>query len=175
MGEFYHPGELSNSPPMLSVRSSFWTLRHAVYEPLSGPPWLDISPATQPPADRRLFLLDDDATYDFENEGLRRDNVRRALSSDPLVLEFFRLAEERNAILNAIPGVGMVSLAGDAAERFQRNQQRTASIQLQLAMKYTPQGAPCPCGSGQKFKRCHGQPRRNQQGPPPTVSWSGAS
>ncbi len=133
---------------------------HAVYEPPTGPPWLDISPAAQPPATRRLFLSDDAATYAIENEDTRRDNVRRALTDDPLVQEFFRLAEERNAILNAIPGVGKVTLQGEAATRFQRNHQRAAEIEFQLALKNSPQGAPCPCGSGLKFKRCHGQPSR---------------
>ena len=136
---------------------------HAVYEPPGGPPWLDISPAPQPEIARRLFLPDDTATYDFKDEGIRRDNVRRALTDDPLIQEFFRLAEERTTILNGVPGIGVVTLEGAGAERFQRNQQRSAEIQFQLAIKYTPQGAPCPCGSGLKFKRCHGQPRRNKQ------------
>ena len=135
---------------------------HAVYEPPAGPPWLDISPAEEPPVARRLFLPDDDATYDFQNEGNRRDNVRSALTQDPLVNEFIRLAKERNEILNAIPGVGLITLEGVAAERFQRNQEQADLIQRQLAIRYSPQGAPCHCGSGKKFKRCHGQRRRNQ-------------
>ena len=105
-------------------------------------------------------MSDDAATYAIENEDTRRDNVRRALTDDPLVQEFFRLAEERNAILNAIPGVGKVTLQGEAATRFQRNHQRAAEIEFQLGLKNSPQGALCPCGSGLKFKRCHGQPSR---------------
>ncbi len=79
---------------------------HAVYAPPGGAPWLDLSPSAMPGITRRLFLPDDTATYDFENEGIRRDNVRLAIADDPLVHQFFRLAEERNDILNAIPGVG---------------------------------------------------------------------
>ena|ERR1035441_961606 len=127
---------------------------HAVYQAEADSPLLDITPSALPDITRRLFLPDDTATYDFENEGIRRDNVRMALADDPMVLEFFRLAQERNAILNGIPGIGTVAIEGDAAERFQRNHERATLVELQLGMKYTPQGAPCFCGSGKKFKRC---------------------
>ena len=133
---------------------------HAVYEPPTGLPWVDISPPVVPEVTRRLFLPDDTATYDFATEGIRRDNVRMPLAADPLILEFFRIFEERNAILNAIPGIGMVAIEGDAAERFQRNIEQGELMELHLGMKYTPQNAPCFCRSGKKFKRCHGQIRR---------------
>lgn len=136
---------------------------HAVYEPPPGPPWIDITPSALPEIRRRLFLPDDSATYDYENEGLRRDNRRLAVANDPLVQELFRFAARRNEMLNAIPGIGMVTLEGEAAERLQRNQRDQDAVELQLAMKYTPQGAPCFCGSGQKFKRCHGEPRRGSK------------
>jgi hypothetical protein len=132
---------------------------HAVYEPSTGPPWKDITPSALPHISRRLFLPDDTAVYDYANEGIRRENVRIAVAGDPLITELFRLAEERNAILNAIPGVGEVTLEGDTAVRFQHIREQQARVEFQLAMNYTPQNAPCPCGSGQKFKRCHGQRR----------------
>lgn len=129
---------------------------HAVYEPATGPPWRDITPCVLPEVRRRLFLPDDTAVYNYENEGIRRDNRRLALVDDPLVQEFFRLAEDRNEILNSIPGIGEVAIEGEAAERYQQNMARGAEIEFHFGMKYTPQGAPCFCGSGQKFKRCHG-------------------
>jgi len=132
---------------------------HAVYVPPEGPPWADISPSAMPDVTRRLFLPDDTATYDFENEGIRRDNVRRPLADDPLILRFLDLNHEMNSIMNTIPGVGRVTLSGDAAVRYQRNVHEAALIEMQLLMKYTSQNAPCFCGSGQKFKRCHGQAR----------------
>ena len=135
---------------------------HAVYAAPDGR-LIDISPSPLSAVTHRLFLPDDAATFDFENEGYRRDNVRRALSNDPLIEEMFHLASERTAILNAIPGFGMVQIEGDDAERFQGNQERAAQIELQLGMKYTAQGAPCPCGSGVKFKRCHGEPRKTDR------------
>ena len=50
-----------------------------------------------------------------------------------------------------------VVLTGSKREAYLRNEKQAGLIQYQLVMKYTPQGAPCPCGSGQKFKRCHGK------------------
>ena len=135
------------------------TEHHAVYEPPTGPPWVDITPAETPDVRRRLFLSDDTATYDFENEGIRRDEHFKTLVDDPAVQEYFRLAREKNEIMNSIPGVGLVSLQGDQARQFQQNQHQTAMIEMQLLMKYTPQNAPCFCGGGEKFKRCHGQMR----------------
>ncbi len=136
---------------------------HAVYEPRTGPPWIDITPSARPEIRRRLFVPDATASYDFENEGIRRDNIRLALADDPLVRSFFRLAEERSAIMNAIPGIGVVTLEGESALRYQRSLQEQAVLEFQLGMKYTPQGAPCFCGSGRKFKRCHGKPLIGRQ------------
>ena len=132
---------------------------HCVYESPGGRPLRDITPQVHPENDRVLFLPDDSAVYEFENEGVRRDNFRLAIVEDPLIEAFFRLAEEKNAILNEIPGIGMVTLEGDTAVRFQRNEEEFAQLELYLKMKYTPQGAPCFCGSNQKFKRCHGSSR----------------
>src|SRR5258708_27145118 len=55
---------------------------HSVYESVTGPAWVDITPCAEG-SRRRLFLPDDDAPYAFQDEGLRRDNIRMALSDDP--------------------------------------------------------------------------------------------
>jgi hypothetical protein len=133
---------------------------HSVYASSDGTPWLDVTPNESPEITSRLFLPDDTAIYDFESPGIRRDNVRTALADDPLIFEFFRLAEERNMLMNSVPSVGKVVLDGEAARRYERNLERMIEIEHYLDMKYTPQNAPCPCGSGKKFKRCHGEPRR---------------
>jgi hypothetical protein len=135
---------------------------HAVYEPANGPPWVDITPSTFPEV-RRLFLPDDTATYDFENEGILRDNIRLALSDDPLIQQFFNAAKDRLAILNAIPGIGQVSADALTAARLSAIEREQTRLIVALGMKYTSQGAPCFCGSGQKFKRCHGESRRGQR------------
>jgi hypothetical protein len=133
---------------------------HAIYEPPGGGTPRDITPSADPQVTRRLFLPDDSATYDFENEGVLRDNRRLALVDDPLVREFFAAAEKRLAILNSIPGVGTVEVDPNVALALQAAEMELAGIVHRLGMKYTPQNARCFCGSGEKFKRCCGRPRK---------------
>jgi hypothetical protein len=129
---------------------------HAVYEPPEGPPWLDLTPAVEPGVRRRLFLPDDTALYDFENEGVLRDNFRLALSDDLLIQQLFHAARERLAILNALPGVGAIAVDRLKAAKMAAVEQKKAQAIYKLALKYTPQNARCFCGSGRKFKHCHG-------------------
>jgi hypothetical protein len=135
---------------------------HAVYEPPSGAPWVDITPSEMPEITRRPFLPDDTATYDYDNEGILRDNHRVALSDDPLIEAFFSSAREKLLIMNSIPGVGAVSVDPMTAARLTAVTRRQEQQVFHLAMKYTPQGARCFCGSGAKFKRCHGETRGRQ-------------
>lgn len=132
---------------------------HAVYEPRAGLPLVDLTPPHDREVRRRLFLPDDTATYDFENEGVLRDNKRMALTDDPLVREFFAASEERVRILNSIPGVGKVSIDPETADALNKAEIAVARLTERLGSKYTSQNARCFCGSGQKFKRCHGQSR----------------
>ena len=62
--------------------------------------------------------------------------------------------------MNDIPGVGPVPVNAQIAALLSAVRDRKERIVQQLAMKYTPQNAPCFCDSGTKFKRCHGQQRR---------------
>ena len=137
-------------------------VHHGVYEAPAGPPWLDITPPgpEEEGLNRRLFLPDNSAVYDFSNPDVRRDNIHHPLVSDPLVDEYLAIAAELVAITNSVPGTGMVTIEGPTAERVQSLVQRSSRMKREIAMKYTPYGAPCFCGSGQKFKRCHGQPRQ---------------
>jgi hypothetical protein len=132
---------------------------HAVYEPPSGPPWVDITPFQVAGMTRRLFLPDDAATYDFENEGVRKDNARLALSDDPLIGQFFNVGRARHDLMNSIPGIGAVSVSGSVGNKIASIEAEQIRLYVDLAMKYTQQNARCFCGSGTKFKRCHGQSR----------------
>lgn len=131
---------------------------HAIYEPPGADAqWLDITPSDQPHISARVFVEDADATYDFANEGVRRDNKRKALVDDPLVERFFQTARDYSAIMNSIPGVGNVNVPLHIAQRLKQLELENTQLTLQLAMKHSPRNAPCFCGSGKKFKRCHGQ------------------
>jgi hypothetical protein len=69
---------------------------HAVYEPQSGPPWVDITPHNSN-VTRILFLPDEKAVY--VNKLV--DNVRLPLVDDERVREFFHLKGEIIDILNS--------------------------------------------------------------------------
>lgn len=132
---------------------------HAVYESLEGGAWIDLTPSQVPHIVTRLFLSDSTAAYDFENEGVRRDNHRKALTKDPLVQRFFESSRRESEIMNSIPGVGDVQVTPAIARQLQSVQHENAQITMALAMKYTPRNARCFCGSREKFKRCHGSRR----------------
>ncbi|MBI3934861.1 MAG: SEC-C domain-containing protein [Acidobacteria bacterium] len=133
---------------------------HAVYESADGPPWLDLTPPmVEDPQVARLFLPDDSAVHDFDNPDSRRDNIRQALAQDTQIDEYLQLAADLAEIMLRTPGTGMVPVSGPDASRVHFIAKRTSQLKREIALKYTPQGAPCFCGSGRKFKRCHGQRR----------------
>lgn len=129
---------------------------HAVYREEEGR-LIDLTPPSDNMTRSRTFLADSSAVYDFQNEGQRRDNHRLALTDDPLIAEFFQTASAFNEIMSSIPGVGEVAVDVATARKLQAVQIENNRLLLKLLMKYTPKGAPCFCGSGLKFKRCHGQ------------------
>ena len=135
---------------------------HGVYEPRPGSPWLDITPALDPAISRRLFLPDNNAVYDFDHEGMLRDNKRHALSDDPLIQEFFSAAQSRVELLNTVPGVGMVSMDVETHAKISAAGEKQRQLSYALGMKHTTRNEPCFCGSRQKFKRCHGEARRSR-------------
>jgi hypothetical protein len=129
---------------------------HAVWQSAEGQPPVDLTPSANPSVTRRLFLPDQSAIYDYENEGIRRDNKRRALNSDRTILELFSMAEARSNFWNGIPGVGPVSLSFAQARKRQEIDGKMALLTQTLAYRYTGRNDPCFCQSGKKFKRCHG-------------------
>ncbi|RFB88926.1 hypothetical protein B5K11_26200 [Rhizobium leguminosarum bv. trifolii] len=118
--------------------------------------WIDNTPSSLKNITHRLFVRDDTATYDFDNEGIRRDNQRHALARDPLIQAFFDSAKEYNKAMDRLLGIGEIQVSGPVARHIQMLQMENARLTVQLAMKYTPRNARCFCGSGRKFKQCHG-------------------
>lgn len=131
---------------------------HAVYAPADEREWIDLTP-DQDGETHRLFIPDDSAVYDFENEGIRRDNLRKALSDDPLVRNFFSNAKAITAILNTIHGIGEVHVDFATAQRIHNLEDEKRKLIFDIGMKYTARNQRCFCGSGEKFKRCHGRAR----------------
>jgi len=128
---------------------------HAVYEPKSGPPWIDITPHNSDAA-RILFLPDEKAPYDANK---RQDNIRMKLVDDERVLEFFRLSGESNDIWNSVPDFGQAP-QGAAARHLCEIEQRWKLLKAELDQAYPlpklGRNDPCTCGSGKKYKKCHG-------------------
>src|SRR5665811_1080581 len=136
-------------------------IHHAVYEGPDGGPWVDITPPDpNDPQRTRLFLADDSAVYDFEKQE-RRDHIRLALTPDALIDEYLQLSIELNQVILSTPWFGTLPVPEHQRARVTFIVRRICVLKRQIATKYTPQGAPCFCGSGQKFKRCHGQAGRN--------------
>ena len=82
---------------------------HAVFAPPDASSYIDITPCEYGNR-QRLFIPDDTATWDFENEGVLRDNLRFALVEDPLIDELFKAAAKRVAFKNGLPGVGVIAI-----------------------------------------------------------------
>jgi hypothetical protein len=136
---------------------------HGVHEAPDGT-LTDLTPSMdEDPQVARLFLPDDTAVYDFDRPDARRDNIRQALAADPLIDEYLKLPAEITDIMNRTPGQGAVSVEGADAQRLKFIVTRMSHLKRQIAQKYTSQGAPCYCGSGRKFKRCHGEPRKKRR------------
>lgn len=125
---------------------------HAVYRDNEGT-LTDLTPASDGDCER-LFLPDVAAIYDFEVTGERRDNIRAALTKDPLVHQFFAVASHINDLMNAVPGVGEIKVPITLARELHRLEMEKLSLARSIGIKHTKRNAACFCGSGRKFKRC---------------------
>lgn len=126
---------------------------HAVHEPQSGPPWVDITPHNSP-AVNILFLPDEKAIY-YPN--VRCDNVRLPLVDDGRVREFDRLKGEYIAILNS----GRGRVPAQLEPRVCEIEHRLNLLWMELVEAYPLPNLgpndPCYCGSLKKYEKCHGQ------------------
>lgn len=127
---------------------------HAVYSPADGTVLIDITPSAYPQDTKRLFLPDDSAVYRFDGERTHLDNIRFALTDDPLVKEYFRVAIVKNKIMNTVSG-DFVVLEGEASEYYIKAEQVQLLLTYQLIRKYVNKNDQCYCGSGKKLKMCH--------------------
>jgi hypothetical protein len=110
---------------------------HAVYVTPDDSRFVDITPS-EFGLTKRLFVPDDAATYDFDNEGILRDNLRFALIDDPLIDDLFKAAARRVAFKNGLPGVGMIAIHASEDKALQNLENRVARASQALAEKYMP-------------------------------------
>jgi hypothetical protein len=121
----------------------------------------------QIPLDRILFLPDPERKY----EGRQVNNVRRPLRSDPIVSAWIKSCDAEFELLNRGDRAyqhGAIYLNPDEAAESEKIRKRKLGFELQLLQTVEPflrghqiprpgRNAPCPCGSGKKFKRCCGR------------------
>nr|MBA2313602.1 SEC-C domain-containing protein [Actinomycetota bacterium] len=88
-------------------------------------------------------IKEDFARYMFHVEAVSEEEQRRSEPS--------RMRQERRQI----PLAGMSG--SDEEDQTTSGQDDDAEIQQAVSAK-VPRNAPCPCGSGKKYKQCHGRP-----------------
>lgn len=146
--------------PNLMIEAEF----HAVWISSENDP-IDITPKPVG-IDSVLFLPDSTRTYDYNRDYYRVDNIRRPLSTDPLISEFIRLSEEIFEYEERhFPG-DRIDPQLPAFTGLQVLKEQLAMTYLQLMPQVQPvpdtskpgRNSPCPCGSGKKFKKCCGKP-----------------
>lgn len=114
---------------------------------------VDITPK-QNGATRILFIPDADKAYDHENHR-RLDNVRQPLVRDRDVTAFLENARRLHELIEAASeGNGQVAHVDPA--QLSAIQERGVVLFRRLFDRYAGKNARCPCGSGQKYKKCHG-------------------
>jgi hypothetical protein len=125
-----------------------------------------ITPQT-PPEKAITFIPDPSATYDFDKK-LVTNNIRIALVSDAYLEEFFNACEEQTEIMNVArrnSGLGPnVELSYSEALKHTELEMKKIALMSQIGQSDSRRARggkvgrndPCPCGSGKKYKKCHG-------------------
>jgi hypothetical protein len=126
-----------------------------------------VTPQT-PPEKAITFILAPSATYDFD-KGLVTNNIRIALVADSRLQEVFRAEEQKTEIINAARRSNPLTrelAAADVAKyddlEFKKSAMLAEIVMSQFSgvpptlSKKVGRNDPCPCGSGKKYKKCHG-------------------
>jgi len=115
----------------------------------------DLTPKALP-VDRILFLPDNARSY----QGRQVNNVHRPISSLPAVAEFIAAADAEFEFMNRGARAeqrGAIGSAKQRRENTRRSERRgRGPMAIRNVWRNAGRNNPCPCGSGRKFKRCHG-------------------
>jgi hypothetical protein len=136
---------------------------HALYDSGDGS-WIDCTPHIFPDGSRCpaiLFIPDYESVYDPATDEVK-DNVRVPLVNDPRVSLALELFSKVISLINSVPGFD-VQLPQATARQIAGLKLRASALlseyvaerDYQLARKIG-RNDPCPCGSGKKYKKCHG-------------------
>ena len=125
---------------------------------------IDITP-NQINSKRILFLPDSKRKYDYNREYYRVDNIRHPLSNNPLIIDLIKVKEEIFACEEIYFPGREINHENPAFELWAELKNKLSSIESQIMVQFQTkslqkkpkQNAPCPCGSGRKFKKCCGK------------------
>ncbi len=144
---------------------------HAVWRKPSGQ-LVCVTPQT-PPENTVTFVPDASAVYDFDAH-LITNNIRIALVNDSRLEEVFRVAEQQTQLWNVARRLDPQTLTLPAKDvpKYSALEAKKSLLMVQVFMSRwldvprsaaTPEriervgrNEPCPCGSGKKYKKCHG-------------------
>ena len=137
--------------------------RHAVYDPGNGGELLDCTPHILPDeteCSKILFIPNDGDIYNPASDYVP-DNVRVPLMDDPRIAQALNLFSQKTALMNCVPGVD-VALPPDVVRAVAKTELKASMLLLSVIQSSNRRGRvgrndPCPCGSGKKYKRCHGR------------------
>jgi hypothetical protein len=116
-----------------------------------------------------LFLPDSTRKYDYNREFYRVDNIRHPLSNNPLIIDLIKLNEEIFACEEKYFPGREINPENPAFAPWAELKNKLLSIESQIMAQFQTQplqkkpklNAPCPCGSGRKFKKCCGKSQMN--------------
>lgn len=126
---------------------------HAVWRSPEGD-LLDVTPKAD--GERRILFIPDPNRV-FQNENV--DNIRLALTDDPAIHRMIAMNEEISILRRTYNvGTGESKIPIREIRAIQRKYSEPKSPSLPSAIT-VGRNDRCPCGSGKKFKRCHGTPQ----------------
>jgi hypothetical protein len=112
-----------------------------------------------------LFLPDSTLKYDFSSDYYRVAGRYKPLCDNPFVTKFIELSKQNFEVEERLFPGRQINPENPAFELLKELREKRVSIYLQLVSQSQPQSdygkpgrnAPCPCGSGRKFKKCCGK------------------
>lgn len=124
---------------------------HSVWVAPDGS-WVDVTPRSD--AEHTvLFVADPKRVFD----GRAIDSVRVALRDDPRIHEYIGLAKRRFEILSRGKRTSIPATVAIPREEIAPVSLRMEALYTELAEPSAGRNDPCPCGSGKKYKKCHGR------------------
>lgn len=115
----------------------------------------DVTPRPAP-IQRVLFLPDPE----LNDSGRQINNIRRSLIDDPRVQEFINANDAQFELMNRgerADQLGKVEITAEEAKELDVIQERKTSLGYSILMSSPGRNDLCRCGSGKKWKKCHGR------------------